>query len=81
MYPELHRMGYMFMYNNIKSRVKFQNELSQEFSCITGVRQGERLSPFLFTMFLNDIESEFITHGKDGIEDWHVENFPIIVCR
>ena len=56
------------MYNNVKSRVKFMNELSDSFHCNLGVRQGECLSPFLFAMFLNDIEDVFVQNGEDGIE-------------
>ena len=56
------------MYKNVKSRVKFNNTLSDEFSCITGVRQGECLSPFLFALYINDIEHEFITKGADGVD-------------
>ena len=33
------------------------------------VRQGECLSPFLFSMFFfNDLEEEFIVNGIDGID-------------
>ena len=56
------------MYNNVKSRVKFMNELSDSFHCNLGVKQGECLSPFLFAMFLNDIEDVFVQHNVDGIE-------------
>jgi len=56
------------MYNNVKSRVKFMNELSDSFHCNLGVKQGECLSPFLFAMFLNDIEDVFVQNGVDGIE-------------
>ena len=52
------------MYQNIKSKVKFNNRLS----CMTGVWQGECLSPFLFAMYLNDIEHEFVTKGADGVD-------------
>ena len=38
------------MYSNIKSRVKFSNIISDEFSGFLGVRRGECLSPFLFSM-------------------------------
>ena len=37
----------MSMYNTVKSRVKYNNELSGSYSCTLGVRQGESLSPFL----------------------------------
>jgi len=32
------------------------------------VRQGESLSPFLFSMYLNDIEKQFILNGFEGID-------------
>ena len=38
------------------------------FSCFLGVRQGESLSPFLFNMYLNDIEEHFILNGFEGID-------------
>ena len=56
------------MYETVKSRVRFENQLSDEFSCMLGVRQGECLSPFLFSMFLNDLEEEFLINGIDGID-------------
>ena len=34
--------------------------------CTLGVRQGESISPFLFSMYLNDIEENFITKGFGG---------------
>ncbi|MES9880123.1 MAG: reverse transcriptase family protein, partial [Sedimenticola sp.] len=56
------------MYENIKSRVKFNNQLSEEFSCMLGVRQGECLSPFIFAMYVNDLEEEFYLNGIEGID-------------
>ena len=32
-----------------------------------GVRQGECLSPFLLSVFLNDIEDEFMLKGASGV--------------
>jgi len=48
--------------------VKLLNELSDEYECLLGVRQGECLSPFLFSMFLNDIEDVFFKNGLNGID-------------
>ena len=56
------------MYKNIKSRVKFENDLSDEFSSYIGVRQWKCLSLFLFSMYSNDLENEFVTKGVDGLD-------------
>ena len=58
----------MSMYNNVKSKVKFNNEKGEEFTCYTGVRQGECLSPFLFSMLINDLENELIVKGVEGLD-------------
>lgn len=56
------------MYRSVKSRVKYCNKLGNEFYCKLGVRQGECLSPLLFSMFLNDIEEEFVLSGLEGLD-------------
>ncbi len=56
------------IYNNVKTRVKYNNQLSDEFSCSLGVRQGECLSPFLFAIYVNDLEQELSNKGFDGID-------------
>ena len=58
------------IYSNLKSRVKFDNRVSSDFTCCMGVRQGECLSPILFSMYLNDIEREHILKGVEGIDIW-----------
>ena len=56
------------MYENIKSRIiTSDNYLSEAFYCSLGVRQGEYLSPFLFSIYLYDIEDTFKQNGADGI--------------
>jgi len=55
------------MYKSVKSRVKYHNKLGDICHALLGVRQGESLSPFLFSMFLNDIEDECVKDGVDGV--------------
>ena len=68
----------MSMYKNIKPRVKLDNKLSQDFSCMTGVCQGECLSPILFALYLNELEQELITRGADGVDTGLLKPFIIL---
>ena len=56
------------MYESVKSRIKYCNELSNEYTCALGVRQGECLSPFMFSMFIYDLENVFIHKGTEEID-------------
>ncbi len=56
------------MYNQTKSALELNGKLSDVFDCNIGVRQGENLSPLLFAMFLNDMDSCFAEEGNEGIE-------------
>ncbi|KAL4240483.1 hypothetical protein ACF0H5_001275 [Mactra antiquata] len=66
------------MYQSVKSRVKYCNQLSDSYTCALGVRQGECLSPFLFSMFLNDIENIYIVKGLSGIDIDTIKIFLIL---
>ena len=44
------------IYQKTKSCVKSGGKISDFFSCNTGVRQGENLSPILFAMYVNDFQ-------------------------
>ena len=61
------------MNENVKSRVTYKNRLSENFGCYLGMRQGESLSPFLISMYLNDIEDDFYLNGIEGIELRHIK--------
>ena len=70
------------MYENAKSRVKFCNEIGNEFFCSLGVRQGECLSPLLFSLYLNDIEEQFMVSGFEGLDLLkYVSTFHAFICR
>ena len=59
-------------------KVKFNSCLSEEFTCQTGVRQRESLSPFLFAIYVNDIEEEFIIKGANGIDVGYLKLFLLL---
>ena len=55
------------MYANIKSCVTVNGQDSQFFNSNRGVRQGDNLSPVLFSLFLNDIEDHLLADQVNGI--------------
>ena len=55
------------MYDSIKSCVSFNGDQSLFFNSHKGVRQGENLSPLLFAIFLNDLESFLLDNNCNGI--------------
>ena len=55
------------IYSNVKSKVVTQKGASIFFPCLTGVRQGENLSPFLFSIFVNDLNHFLMSKGLNGL--------------
>ena len=59
------------MYQQAKSCVRVNGMLSEFFRSGVGVRQGENLSPLLFSLFLSDLEDfmaralDWLTHVQD----------------
>ena len=56
------------MYKEIKSCVTVNGCSSTFFKCQQGVREGENLSPLLFSIYLNDLDNFMHTSGCKGIE-------------
>ena len=54
------------MYQCTRSKVLLNQEMSESFPCRLGVRQGKCLSPFLFAMYVNELESHLYS-GDDGV--------------
>jgi len=56
------------MYSSIKSCVKIdQNTLTDLFSWNKGIRQGDGLSPVLFSLFMNDLPQYFKQNKCPGV--------------
>ena len=59
------------MYSDVKSVVRDATRAQgHEFLCVTGVRQGESLSPFLFSMLIKDKEEYITKHSKCKGYQW-----------
>ena len=55
------------MYSSVKSCVRHLNCLSDFFKSDLGLFQGEIMSPILFSLFINDIESSLQVNTLEGI--------------
>ena len=56
------------MYQGIKSKISTNGGSTSFFDCNIGVRQGENLSPILFTFYLNDLEKYLTFRKVNGID-------------
>ena len=55
------------IYKDVKSCISLNGELSNFFMCEKGIRQGENLSPLLFSIFLNDVEQFLCDKNCNGV--------------
>jgi len=55
------------MYDAVKTRVRAGGDLTQDFMCPRGLKQGDICSPILFSLFINEFAIEIIQNGKHGI--------------
>ena len=54
----------MSMYRCVRSKVYSNGQVSESFACKLGVRQGECFSPFLFAVYVNDLEYNMRNTGS-----------------
>lgn len=79
------------MYSHIKSRIVYNIETPTFFHCENGVREGENMSAFLFSMYLNDLDdfsNESDIQGLPTVTDMFENKLNIffsiicyIICR
>ncbi|KAL4233948.1 hypothetical protein ACF0H5_005603 [Mactra antiquata] len=55
------------LYENVKSCLLINNTKSDFFQCSRGVRQGENLSPILFSLYLNDLEHYMLSNNVTSV--------------
>ena len=76
------------LYENVKSRVEMNftdkngcmsNIRSELFPCLNGLREGDILSPILFSLYVNDLKSFLQQHNCQGV-DIHYTNGNDIMC-
>ena len=55
------------MYSDVKACVRSDNIISECFSCLNGVKQGEHVSPLMFILFINDLYESLLNDNDDYI--------------
>ena len=56
------------LYCNVKSCVRYNCEISEFFNVPKGLMQGEGLSPFLFSLYINDFENYMLYNNCESVE-------------
>ena len=54
------------MYKGIKTKVQIGHYVTDYIKCKVGVRQVENLSPFLFSIYIIDVEDYLLRNGVNG---------------
>ena len=56
------------LYNVVKSKVRGGNDLTELFMGPRGLKQGEKCSPVLFSLFIDEIADEIMQRGRHSIQ-------------
>ena len=56
------------MYEVVKAKVRANGEVTDSFDCPRGVKQGEVLSPALFSLLINELANEIVRYGRHGVQ-------------
>ena len=56
------------IYSNVKTCVRYNGSTANFFDVQNGLMQGEGLSPFLFSLYINDFENYLIEHALENVE-------------
>jgi hypothetical protein len=66
------------LYQNVKSCVTKNCQKSDYFACNVGVRQIENISPFPFSLFINDIEQYLEDNGVESLAMINEVSFEVL---
>ena len=59
------------LYNNIKSRIVYNDSVSNVFPCLNGYKlhvTRRNVSPFLFALYLNDLDTFLTSKNAQGVK-------------
>ena len=56
------------IYLRVRSRVRVGNQLTEEFDCPVGLRQGCKMSPIIFSLLINEVAEALEREGRAGCQ-------------
>ena len=55
------------MYENVKVKIRCGASFTDYIHCSTGLKQGDAISPVLFSIYINELAMEIINNGRHGV--------------